>query len=107
MVFELVDFGGYVIVPRVERRTRLRNGLQYFYSISVLIGVLATAFLMMERETRARLPLETLQSPSVYRLDAGVGDEALARLIEVEKALLTIRENSSRAKEGKPSRPAR
>lgn len=82
-----------------ERRSRFRNKLQYFYSISVFVGVLTTAFLMMERETGARLPIDTLESASSYRLDAGVGDDALARLIEVENALSALKENSTRAKD--------
>ncbi len=89
-----MTFGG-------ERRGRFRNRLQYFYSISVFLGVLVSAYLMMEKESGARLPVDSIQATNTLRLDAGVGDEALARLIEVEKELISIRENSDRPREMK------
>ncbi|MBI1861947.1 MAG: hypothetical protein HYR96_13615 [Deltaproteobacteria bacterium] len=85
-----------------ERRGSFRNKLQYFYSIGVFVGVLGTAYLLMDRESGMRLPPESVQSASNYRVEAGVGDDALARLIEVENALTAVRE-SSRAKDPKRS----
>lgn len=103
--FEFKWVGGYVMLSvfsGVERRHRIRNKLQYFYSIVVFLGVLSTAYLMMEREGGARRPIGMLQPPNGFRLDAGVGDEALARLIEVEKALLSIRETTTKQMERNP-----
>lgn len=90
-----------------DKRGRMRSRLQYIYSISVFLGVLTAAYLLMDRESAQRRPADSLQAGAVLRYDAGVGDEALLRLIEVEKQLTTIRENSdlgrkTKLKFGKP-----
>jgi hypothetical protein len=67
----------------------MRNKLQYVYSITVFLGVLVTAYLMMNREGGARIPLRTLESP-VYRTETMVVDPALNQLFEVEDALSKV-----------------
>ena len=84
-----------------ERRGRFRNKLQYFYSISVFAGVLATAYLMMERQGNGRFPFDSVQSPNSYRFEASVGDDALARLIEVENELTTLKDGDGKSKDPK------
>ena len=83
------------------RRGRLRNRLQYFYTIGVFFGVLSTAYLLMERESGMRVPPDSVQLGASYRIEAGVGDDALSRLIAVENALTAVKETSSRSRDAK------
>ena len=87
------------LVP--DRRSRFRNKLQYFYSISVFIGVLSTAYLMMERQGSVRFPFDSIQSSGSFRLEAGVGDDALARLIEVENEITTLKDSDNKSRDPK------
>ena len=64
----------------------MKNKLQYAYSITVFAGVLVTAYLMMNREGNVRMPVRTLQGPSL-RTEALVLDPAVNQLFEIEDAL--------------------
>lgn len=64
----------------------MRNTLQYAYSIAVLSGVLVTAYLMMNKEGNARIPLPEFQSQS-YRTEALSVDPGVTQLFEMEDAL--------------------
>jgi hypothetical protein len=66
--------------------SRMKNKLQYAYSITVFLGVLVTAYLMMNREGNARIPMRALQGPSL-RTEALVLDPAVNQLFEMEDAL--------------------
>ena len=50
------------------------------------MGVLSTAYLMMNKEGNANVPFRALQTPS-YRMDAQVGNPALNQLFEMENKL--------------------
>ena len=65
---------------------KLRNRLQYLYSISVFFGVLVTAYLMMNNEGNAVLPARSVQAPT-YRSEATIVDPAVNQLFEMEDAL--------------------
>jgi hypothetical protein len=65
----------------------MKNKLQYAYSITVFIGVLLTAYLMMNRDGNARIPFRSFESPSSLRTEAQVLDPSLNQLFEMENAL--------------------
>lgn len=65
----------------------LRNRLQYAYSISVFLGVLATSYLMLKRDGNGRL-FEAMQSPGdSFRSEASLLDPGVSNLLDIEKAL--------------------
>ena len=64
----------------------MKNKLQYAYSITIFFGVLVTAYLMMNREGNARMPVRSLQGPAL-RTDALVLDPAVNQLFEMEDQL--------------------
>ncbi len=66
----------------------MKNRLQYAYSILVFIGVLLSAYLMLEREKNDRLPLQAL-SPNPQLKEATVMDPVVNQLFEFEEALTT------------------
>jgi hypothetical protein len=65
----------------------MRNKLQYAYTITVLVGVLMTAYLMMNQDGNARIPVRSFQSPATLRTEAQVMDPGLNQLFEMENAL--------------------
>ena len=80
----------------------MRNLLQYGYSILVFIGVLSAAYLAINREGTAGLPLRALQAPQ-YRTEAGIVDPAVTQLFEMEDALSRLDSGNSPA----PRQPSR
>lgn len=62
----------------------MKNTLQYAYTITVFIGVLFTAYLMMNREGNARIPLRAFEN-SGLRSEAAV-DPGVNQLFEMEDA---------------------
>lgn len=70
----------------------MKNKLQYAYSISVFVGVLLTAYLMMNQEGNARIPGRSFQS-TTFRAEAQVLDPAVSQLLEMEEALSRMRKN--------------
>jgi hypothetical protein len=68
----------------------MRNRLQYIYSITVFLGALITAYLMMDNDLKAQAPYRTVKAPSLTT-EASV-DPALGSLFEVEKGLGNINE---------------
>ena len=76
----------------------MRNKLQYAYSIVVFIGVLLTAYLMMNKEGNARIPLRAVQAP-VMRSEATALDPAVNQLFQMEDQLSKLpKENSKRGR---------
>lgn len=67
----------------------MRSSLQYFYSISVFIGVLSTLYFMLSQDGGSRFPLRALQVPEEMRSEASVAP-GLNQLFEVEKALAKL-----------------
>jgi hypothetical protein len=72
----------------------MKNGLQYFYSIAVFIGVLFTAYLMMNSDGNSRVPLRALQAPT-FRNEAAVTDPAITQLLEMEEVLAKLKKDKS------------
>lgn len=68
----------------------MRNALQYVYSISVFMGVIVTAYLSLQKEGNARIPLRAIQSPN-FRVEAGLADASVGKLQEVEEVLAEIK----------------
>lgn len=65
----------------------MRNRLQYLYSISVLVGVLITAFFMMDQNGNTYVRMQATQESS-YRSEASAGDSALSGLFAIESELV-------------------
>ncbi len=65
----------------------MRNKLQYAYSITVFVGVLLTAYLMMNRDGNAHIPFRSFEAPATLRTEAQVLDPGLNQLFETETAL--------------------
>lgn len=78
----------------------MRNLLQYAYSILVFVGVLSTAYLALNKEGNARLPLRALQAPT-YRTEATIVDPAVTQLFQMEDALSRL---DTRTEQRTPSR---
>ena len=66
----------------------MRTRLQYAYSITVFLGALATAYLMMNQEP-SRVSNRLLASPT-FRSEAAAMDQAMSQLIEVGSELAKI-----------------
>lgn len=66
----------------------MRNRLQYLYSMTVFLGAFITAYLMMDRDLKSRVPYRSVQTPS-FIAEASV-DSALGSLFEIEKGLGTL-----------------
>ena len=75
----------------------MKNKLQYAYSITVFMGVLVTAYLMMNREGNAHIPMRALPGPSNLRTEAFVLDPGVNQLFEMEDALSKLPRNSEPA----------
>lgn len=69
----------------------MKNRLQYCYSITVFLGALVTAYLMMNNDLNARSPFRPATQTQLI-MEAGV-DPALNSLFEIEKGLGKIDEN--------------
>lgn len=67
----------------------MKSTLQYVYSISVFLGVLATSYLLMSREGNVRNNLAGASSTQ-YRVEANFLDPALTSLFEMENALANL-----------------
>lgn len=63
----------------------MKNKLQYAYSITVFIGVLFTAYLMMNKDGTVA-PLRAVSGP-MYRTEAGSLDPAVNELFQMEDQL--------------------
>ena len=66
----------------------MKSKLQYIYSISVFVGVLATAYLMMNKDGSAGFAFRSFESPTL-KTEAGLADPAVTSLLEMEDALTT------------------
>ena len=64
----------------------MKNKIQYAYTITVLFGVLMTAYLMMNKEGNARIPVRAFENPSL-RSDALAVDPGVNSLFEMEDQL--------------------
>ena len=80
----------------------MRNKLQYAYTITVFVGVLLTAYLMMNRDGNAHIPFRSFQSPSNLRTEAQILDPGLNQLFEMENAL-TLHKGTQPNKKRVPS----
>lgn len=69
----------------------MRNRLQYAYSISVFMGVLVTAYLMLDRDLNANIQARPMEVGS-FRATEGAVDPALGRLFEMEAELSKVRQ---------------
>lgn len=78
----------------------MKNKLQYAYSITVFCGVIVTAYLMMNKEGNARIPLRALQEPPTYRSEAML-DPAVNQLFQMEDQLSKL--PSQRSKNRRPT----
>ncbi len=67
----------------------MKNKLQYAYTISVFMGVLLTAYMMMNQGTSLRVPNRNFQSGG-FRAEAQVVDPAVSQLLEMENALAKV-----------------
>ena len=67
----------------------MRYGLQYLYTISVFIGVLVTAYLMMNNENTAVASGRVTPPPIALNDVAGI-DPTVKQLIEMQFALNSI-----------------
>ena len=67
----------------------MKNKLQYAYSISVFVGVLLTAYMMMNQGAGPLGPNRNFQNGS-YRSEAQAGDPAISKLLEMENALAKV-----------------
>ena len=74
----------------------MKNRLQYFYSISIFVGVIVAAYLMMNQDSTMRMPIRSVAGP-IYRTEAAMMDAAVSELFQVEKELRQLPER-------KPSR---
>lgn len=79
----------------------MKNRLQYLYSISVFIGVLCTAYLMMSSEGNKFTSNRTVQGPYL-RTEAGI-DPALSSLFEVEEVLESLPQEDLKAQKRVPT----
>jgi hypothetical protein len=79
----------------------MKNKLQYAYTITVFIGVLFTAYLMMNTDINARVPLRTVETAPL-RTEAQILDPGLNQLFEMENAL-NGRKDSIHSKKRVPS----
>lgn len=65
----------------------MKNKLQYAYSITVFCGVLVSAYLMMNKEGNARIPLRAVQAPAAMRMEAAAVDPGVSQLFQMEDQL--------------------
>ena len=70
----------------------MKNRLQYVYSITVLVGVFITAYLMMNRPGSSTIPFREFQTES-YRTEAQLLDPGVIQLIEMEGKLSKMRKD--------------
>lgn len=76
----------------------MKNKLQYAYSISVFVGVLLTAYMMMNQGSGPLGPNRNFQNGS-YRSEAQAGDPAVSKLLEMENALAKVPSSKPREKD--------
>lgn len=76
----------------------MKNKLQYAYSISIFVGVLLTAYMMMNQGSGPLGPNRNFQNGS-YRSEAQAGDPAVGKLLEMENALAKVPASKPRDKE--------
>lgn len=82
----------------------LRNRLQYLYSIVVFVGVLVTAYLMMNSENQREPLLRAFQATSpVYRPEAATLDPGLNQLFEMEQVLSKMRKERTEEQKRLPT----
>ncbi len=75
----------------------MKNKLQYAYTISVFMGVLLTAYMMMNQGTTLRVPNRNFQSGG-FRAEAQVVDPAVSQLLEMENALAKVPPKTAKAR---------
>lgn len=71
----------------------MRNKLQYLYSISVLMGVLASTYLLVEQKP-GRYSLVRPSEGVKYRAEATVAPQGLDQLLQFESQFKAIEEKS-------------
>ncbi len=64
----------------------MKNKLQYAYSITVFCGVLITAYLMMNKESNARVAMPSM-APQSLRSQAAILNPSLNQLFQTEDQL--------------------
>ena len=64
----------------------MKTRLQYAYSITIFIGVLASSYLMMNQDSSRGLPQQLLQGSSMTK-EATMMDPVVNQLFEFEEAL--------------------
>ena len=67
----------------------MKNKLQYAYTISVFMGVLLTAYMMMNHGFNLHVPNRNFQGGG-FRAEAQVVDPAVSQLLEMESALVKV-----------------
>ncbi len=67
----------------------MKNKLQYAYTISVFMGVLLTAYMMMNQGATLTSPNRNFQNSS-FRAEAQAVDPAINQLLEMENALAKV-----------------
>ncbi|MFM8269851.1 MAG: hypothetical protein ACKN9V_06635, partial [Pseudomonadota bacterium] len=72
---------------------KMRNKLQYLYSISVLMGVLATSYFMVDQKPGRLSSVRPSQGIS-YRAEATLAPQALDQLLQFESQFKVIEEKS-------------
>lgn len=67
----------------------MKNKLQYAYTISVFMGVLLTAYMMMNQGATLSVPNRNFQNGG-FRAEAQAVDPAIRQLLEMENALAKV-----------------
>ena len=81
----------------------MKNRLQYLYTITVFVGVLITAYMMINSEGSSHLPLRAMDTPNpTFRSEATV-DPALQELFQMEAALGQIKKDKNISEKRMPS----
>jgi hypothetical protein len=78
----------------------MKNKLQYAYTISVFMGVLLTAYMMMNQGATLRVPNRNFQN-GAFRSEAQVVDPAIGQLLEMENALAKVPREKEKSGEGR------
>jgi hypothetical protein len=81
------------LTGRGDESEKMRNKLQYLYSISVLMGVLASSYFMVEQKPGRLTSLRPLEAVS-YRAEATLAPQGLDQLLQFESQIKSIEEKS-------------
>ena len=80
----------------------MKNRFQYIYSITVLLGVLVTSYLMMNQEGNARIPVQSV-GYNPFRVEGQLLDPALDQLLSIEDMLSTQAAGAEESPQRSPS----